>query len=34
MDETNPDFEYPSKWKGVNILGWALMELRDNLLVY
>lgn len=32
MDESNPDFEYPSKWKGLNILGWALMELRDKLL--
>jgi ribA/ribD-fused uncharacterized protein len=27
----NLDISYPYKWKGCNILGWALMEARDVL---
>jgi ribA/ribD-fused uncharacterized protein len=27
----NLDISYPYKWKGCNILGWALMEARDAL---
>ena len=32
MTEYNPDINYPSRWKGANVLGWALMEVRDKLL--
>lgn len=32
MTKYNSDFNYPSRWKGANVLGWALMEVRDKLL--
>lgn len=28
MGKSNPDVESPSKWKGLNLLGFALMEVR------
>lgn len=31
MRENNPDVFYPRKWKGENLLGFALMETRDKL---
>ena len=27
--ENDQDSQYPSRWTGSNILGWALMEVRD-----
>lgn len=27
----DPDIEQPGKWRGENLLGWALMEVRDEL---
>lgn len=32
MGKDNPDSNYPTLWKGSNILGWALMEVREELL--
>ena len=32
MGKDNPDSNYPSLWYGSNILGWALMEVREELL--
>ena len=32
MGQSNPDAQYPSKWRGKNLLGFALMEARDILL--
>ena len=31
LDENHPDVENPSKWKGENLLGKVLMEVRDEL---
>ena len=31
LDESNPYINNPSKWKGTNILGWALMQVREEL---
>ncbi len=31
MAKDNPDVENPNKWKGENLLGFALMEVRDGL---
>jgi len=31
MAKTNPDIENPTRWKGENLLGFALMEVRDEL---
>ena len=31
MGVNNPNIYYPPKWNGSNILGWALMEARDEL---
>lgn len=31
LDESSPDAAIPSKWKGQNLLGFALMEVRDRL---
>lgn len=31
MAENHPDVMYPEKWKGENLLGFALMEVRDEL---
>jgi ribA/ribD-fused uncharacterized protein len=31
MATDNPDIENPEKWKGLNLLGFALMEVRDEL---
>ena len=31
MSRTNPLVNIPSKWKGINILGWALMLTRSKL---
>ncbi|MGB0522124.1 MAG: NADAR family protein [Flammeovirgaceae bacterium] len=31
MAENHPDIYFPSKWKGTNLLGFALMEARDVL---
>ena len=28
LDEDNPHARIPSKWRGLNLLGWALMEVR------
>ncbi len=30
LEKNNTNCNFPSKWKGCNILGWALMEARDN----
>ena len=32
MGESNPDAENPLKWRGKNLLGFALTEVRDTLL--
>lgn len=32
MGKENPDIENPTKWKGKNLLGFALSEVRDELL--
>lgn len=31
MGKSNPDAENPAKWRGLNLLGFALMEARENL---
>ena len=31
MAADNPDCENPNKWNGINLLGFALMEARDEL---
>lgn len=31
MAADDPDAEVPSRWKGLNLLGFALMEVRDRL---
>ena len=31
MAADNPNCENPNKWKGLNLLGFALMEARDEL---
>lgn len=31
LAEDNPDCENPNKWRGLNLLGFALMEARDRL---
>lgn len=31
MASDHPDVNNPSKWKGLNLLGFALMEVRDEL---
>jgi ribA/ribD-fused uncharacterized protein len=31
MDKNNPDVENPAKWRGLNLLGFALMEARYRL---
>lgn len=31
MGKNNPELFFPSKWRGSNILGWALMEARESL---
>jgi ribA/ribD-fused uncharacterized protein len=31
LAEDNPDINFPEKWKGLNLLGFALMEVRDKL---
>lgn len=31
LEETHPDARNPYKWKGQNLLGFALMEVRDRL---
>lgn len=32
MDENHKDVRNPEKWQGLNLLGFALMEIRDMLL--
>jgi ribA/ribD-fused uncharacterized protein len=32
LAKDHPDAEQPEKWKGLNLLGFALMEVRDELL--
>lgn len=32
MGKLNPDAENPTKWRGKNILGFAITEIRDELL--
>lgn len=32
MGKSNPDAENPAKWRGTNLLGFALTEVRDQLL--
>jgi ribA/ribD-fused uncharacterized protein len=34
MDEFNKDVTNPIKWKGTNLLGFSLMEVRDRLTDY
>ena len=29
LSSTDPNINIPSKWKGINLLGWALMEARN-----
>ena len=31
LDESNANINDPSKWRGKNILGWALMQFREEL---
>lgn len=31
LAEDNPNIHNPKKWKGLNLLGYALMEVRENL---
>jgi ribA/ribD-fused uncharacterized protein len=31
MGPTNPDVRHPAKWRGLNLLGFALMEVRERL---
>lgn len=31
MAATNPDVARPSAWRGLNLLGFALMEVRERL---
>jgi ribA/ribD-fused uncharacterized protein len=31
LKENNPDVHDPSKWKGQNLLGMVLMEIRQEL---
>ena len=31
MGKSNPDVENPLKWRGANLLGFALTEVRDEL---
>lgn len=31
LAKDTPDIENPFKWKGINLLGFALMEVRENL---
>jgi len=31
VDISNPRSQNPSRWNGTNILGWALMEVRNTL---
>lgn len=33
MGKNNPDAEHPAKWRGKNLLGFALTEVRDELRV-
>lgn len=33
MGKSNPDAQNPSKWRGKNLLGFALTEVRDTLLI-
>lgn len=32
MDKNNPDITNPKKWKGLNLLGYALMDVRKRLM--
>ena len=32
LKKEHPDSIYPEKWKGLNLLGFALMEVRDELI--
>lgn len=32
MGQSNPDVENPLKWRGKNLLGFALTEARDEML--
>jgi ribA/ribD-fused uncharacterized protein len=32
LGKNNPDVENPHNWRGLNLLGFALMEVRDELL--
>ena len=32
MGKANPDAENPMKWKGKNLLGFAITEVRDILI--
>lgn len=31
LSENNPDIQFPKKWKGLNLLGKVIMEVRSNL---
>jgi ribA/ribD-fused uncharacterized protein len=30
LEQSSPDAENPARWRGLNLLGFALMEVRDN----
>lgn len=32
MASDDPNIQFPEKWKGLNLLGFALMEVRDELI--
>jgi len=34
MGQSHPDAETPAKWRGLNLLGFALMTVRERLKVY
>lgn len=31
LNEGEADVQVPAKWRGTNVLGWALMQARDRL---
>jgi ribA/ribD-fused uncharacterized protein len=33
LDAHSPDAQQPERWKGLNLLGFALMEVRDAMAI-